>query len=59
MTELCSSGEGKKQNSLLVHGQVIIHHDHNVLVWDAVPVDNLVGMAHVGLGHGWEEKGAN
>lgn len=29
--------------------QVIIHHDNNLLIWDAVLVDYLVGMAHVSL----------
>lgn len=46
-----------KLNSLVVRGQVIVHHDHNLLIWDAVLVDNLVGMAHIGLGYGWKERG--
>lgn len=52
----CRVGE-MKLNSLLVRGQVIVHHDHNLLVWDAVLVDDLVGMAHIGLGDGWKERG--
>lgn len=47
-----------KLNSLLVGGQVIVHHDHDLLVRDAVLVDDLVGMAHIGLGNGRKERGA-
>lgn len=39
----------KTANSRLVLCQVIVHHDHNLLIRDAIPVDNLVGMAGVGL----------
>lgn len=29
--------------------QVIVHHNHNLLVGDAILVDNLLGMASIGL----------
>lgn len=39
----------KNVNSLLILGQVIVHHNHNLLIWDAILVDNLVGMACISL----------
>lgn len=39
----------KSANSLFIFSQIIVHHDHNLLVGDAIPVDNLVGMASIGL----------
>lgn len=39
-------------NSLFILCQVIVHHNHNLLIWDAILVDNLVGMASIGLGEG-------
>lgn len=48
--------ETRTGNSLLVLRQVIIHHDHNLLVGDAMLADNLVGVARVGLGDRQTEK---
>ena len=47
---VCSvvSGE-KKLHPLFVGGQVVKHHDHNLLVRNAVLMDDLVGMARIGL----------
>lgn len=39
----------KSANSLFIFSQIIVHHDHNLLVGDAILVDNLVGMASIGL----------
>ena len=39
----------KKQNPLFVGGQVVKHHDHNLFVRNAVLMDDLVGMACIGL----------
>lgn len=58
VTESVAELWGKlKLNSLLVGGQVIVHHDHDLLVRDAVLVDDLVGMAHIGLGNGRKGRG--
>lgn len=42
----CTAGS---VNSLLIMRQVIVHHDHNLLIRDAVLVDDLVGMACICL----------
>lgn len=39
----------KSVDSLLAHCQVVVHHNHNLLVRDAILVDNLVGMARISL----------
>lgn len=39
----------KNVNSLLILCQVIVHHNHNLLIRDAILVDNLVGMACISL----------
>lgn len=39
----------KHINSLLIVGQVIVHHNHNLLIWDAVLVDDLIGVTRIGL----------
>lgn len=40
----------KRANSLFILSQVIVHHDHDLLIRDAIFVHNLVGMASVSLG---------
>ena len=42
----------KKVNSLLILCQVIVHHHHNLLIWDAILVDDLISMAGIGLVEG-------
>lgn len=32
----------------LILSQVIVHHDHSLLIGDAIPVDSLVGMVSTG-----------
>ncbi len=41
--------ETKTVDSLLVLCQVVVHHHHNLLIRDAVFMDNLVGMACISL----------
>lgn len=50
-TKISSTETEKKSqlNSLLILCQVIIHHNHNLLIWDAILVDDLVSMAGIGL----------
>lgn len=37
-------------------GNVVVHHDHDVVVRDTMLVQDLVGMADVGLGRQRGEK---
>lgn len=39
----------KREDSLLIVGQVIKHHDNYLLIRDAVLVDYLIGMAGISL----------
>lgn len=39
----------KNANSLFIVSQVIVHHNHYLLIWDAILTDNLVGMAGISL----------
>ena len=34
---------------LLIECNVIIHHDHNVVIGDIVLMEDLVGVAHISL----------
>ena len=38
-----------------VVSNVIIHHDHNVLIRDTILVENLVGMTYIRLAQ-WEKE---
>lgn len=40
----------KRSYSLRVVSDVILHHDNNMVVWHPVLVEDLVGVAHIGLG---------
>lgn len=44
------SGGTEQTDSRFVLRQVVVHHHHDLLVRDPVPVHDLVGMAGVGLG---------
>lgn len=47
---------GLLEDSLFIVGNVVVHHDHNVVVRDTMFVQDLVGMADVGLGRQRGEK---
>lgn len=40
----------KRSYSLGVVRDVVYHHNNNMVVWHAVLVEDLVGVAHIGLG---------
>lgn len=39
----------KYTNLHIILCQVIIHHNHNLLIWDPILVDNLVGVTYISL----------
>lgn len=39
----------KYVNLQIIFCQVIVHHNYNLLIWDAILVDNLVCMANISL----------
>lgn len=39
----------KYTNSHIILCQVVIHHNHNLLIWDPILVDNLVGVTCISL----------
>ena len=47
---------GRLEDSLFIVGNVVVHHDHDVVVRNTMLVQDLVGMADVGLGRQRGEK---